>query len=90
MITGNRHYLRQVDQQLRMTHDPEANAAFIYVVDDIAPGEVAQTRLLHHDTPHASVICHYDSEKRLLGIELLGFSYLVPEAVVTRVDPNKG
>jgi len=68
-----------------MTHDSVADAAFIYVADPIRPGGVAQTRMLHHYTPDASVHVHFDADNRLLGIEFLGFSRLVPDEVSQRV-----
>ena len=69
-----------------MTHDPEADAAYIYIADPIAPGGVAQSRILDHHTPGASVTLDFDADNRLLGIELLGVSRLVPADVARRVS----
>ena len=68
-----------------MSHDAEADAAYIYVADPIARGCVARSKVLDHFTPGASVILTFDSDNRLLGIELLGFSRLVPAEVLERV-----
>jgi uncharacterized protein YuzE len=73
-----------------MTHDPEADAAFVYLAESIPQGGVAQTKLLDHYTPGASVILHFDANNRLLGVELLGFSRLVPEDVARRVNGSEG
>lgn len=73
-----------------MTHDPEADAAYIYVVGSIPPGGVAQSRVLDHHTPGASVTLDFDANNRLLGIELLGFSRLVPDEVSRRVNGMDG
>lgn len=78
-----------MDQSLRMKHDAEADAAFIYVADPIGRGGVAQTKRLDHLTPGSSVIAHFDADNRLVGVELLGFSRLVPEAVRQRVTSDE-
>ena len=87
---SKRRYRQAVEQRLRMTHDPEADAAYIYVADAIAAGGVAVSKPLDHHTPGASVVMDFDSDNRLLGIELLGFSRLVPGEVVRRVSGEKG
>lgn len=73
-----------------MTHDPEADAAYIYVAEAIPPGGVAQSKPLDHYTPGASVVLDFDRDNRLLGIELLGFSRLVPDEVLRRVGGDGG
>lgn len=73
-----------------MTHDPEADAAYIYLSDPIEPGGVSQSRVLDHYTTGASVTLDFDGDNRLLGIELLGFSLLVPTDVVRRVNEVGG
>jgi uncharacterized protein YuzE len=62
---------------LRMTYDPDADAAFIYVSDPIERGGVASSSVLDKFTPGASVIASFDANERLLGIELLGASRLL-------------
>ena len=54
-----------------MTYDADADAAYIYVSDSIAPGEAVTQRVVD-DTPEAEVILDFDKDDRLLGIELLG------------------
>lgn len=72
-----------------MTHDPEADAAYIYVTEAIPPGAVAESKPLDHYTPGAAVVLDFDSDNRLLGIELLGFSRLVPDDVLHRVSGDR-
>ena len=87
-VASSQHYPQPVDQRIRITHNAEADAAYIYVADPIAPGGVARSKLLDHFTPGASVTLDFDSDNRLLGIELLGFSRLVPAEVLERVTQN--
>lgn len=73
---------------MRLTYDPNADAAFTYVVDPIAPGEVAQTRMVDVAMREAAVIAHFDSATQLLGIEILGASRaLRPEVIAVSERP---
>ena len=69
---------------LRMTYDPDAAAAFIYISDPIERGGgVASSSVLDKFTPGASMIASFDANERLLGIELLGASRLLRPNVLT-------
>jgi len=59
---------------MRLTHDEEADAAYIYLVDEIARGEVAASRLARIPLEGASLSVDFDAHGRLLGIEVLGAS----------------
>ena len=67
---------------MRITYDEEADAAYIYLVATIGRGEVAGGTACKTDLEHASVVLDFDTEGKLLGIELLGVSHaLRPEGV---------
>lgn len=66
-----------------MTYDADADAAYIYVTDPIAPGEAVRQAILD-DTPLMSVIVDFDADDRLLGIELLGVSRLLRSDALPR------
>ncbi len=59
---------------MRFTYDKDADAAYIYLVAAIAPGEVTQTRHCLVDMHLAAVNLDFDSEGNILGIEILGAS----------------
>jgi uncharacterized protein YuzE len=59
---------------VRMTHDAAANAAYIYLVDEIARGEVTYSRVADIPMDNAAITVDFDAEGRVLGIELLGAS----------------
>jgi uncharacterized protein YuzE len=70
------------ERLLRMTYDPDADAAYIHVTNPIGRGEAAQGAVLDHYFDAASVSVDLDHDNKLLGIELLGVSRLLrPEAV---------
>jgi uncharacterized protein YuzE len=71
-----------IERLLRMTYDPDADAAYIYVTDPIGRGDAAGGAVLDHNFDSASVNVDLDDQNRLLGIELLGVSRLLrPEAL---------
>jgi uncharacterized protein YuzE len=61
-------------RDVRMTHDADANAAYIYLVDEIARGEIAHSRVADIPMDNATITVDFDAEGRVLGIELLGAS----------------
>jgi uncharacterized protein YuzE len=65
---------------MRVTYDPAADAAYVYLVDRIAPGE-AKRQVMALD---GSVVLDLDSEGRLLGVEVLAAKQLLrPETIET-------
>ncbi|MFG2844183.1 DUF2283 domain-containing protein [Kitasatospora sp. NPDC048296] len=52
---------------MRVEYDASANMAYIYLLDKINPGEAVQQVIAGEDT---TAILDYDSQGRLLGIEL--------------------
>ena len=58
---------------LRVTYDPKARAAYIYLTGTIGPGEAKRTV-----TATPDINLDFDAEGRLIGIELLSPSLLHP------------
>lgn len=66
-------------KSFKLTYDREVDAAYIYIAD-IAPGEVANT-VTYDDMPtsvHGDVNLDFDRNGKLLGIEILGASKILP------------
>jgi uncharacterized protein YuzE len=57
-----------------MTHDSEANAAYICLVEKIDRGEVARSCVADIPMDNAAITIDFDAEGRVLGIEVLGAS----------------
>ena len=57
-----------------MTHDSEANAAYIYMVEEIDRGEVARSCVADIAMDNAAITIDFDAEGRVFGIEVLGAS----------------
>ncbi len=70
---------------MRVTYDEVADAAYIYVVDSVAPGTVANTSICSTPLKGTSVNVDFDREGRLLGIELLGARSLLGDEVIAHL-----
>jgi uncharacterized protein YuzE len=67
-------------KSFRVTRDTEADAACIYL-SPIVAGGVSQTITV--DVPHGSINLDIDSDGRVIGIEILHASAVLPESVVS-------
>ena len=61
---------------LRVTLDDEADAAYIYTDNGVAAGGVAMTVEL--DYPSAMINVDFDSDGRVLGVEIIGAGSTLP------------
>ncbi len=76
---------------LRVTYDPEADAAYVYLTDHIADGGVAYTASV--DAPDLRDGVHVDVNHagEVVGIELLGAALLSPHLRrLLRAVPENG
>jgi uncharacterized protein YuzE len=62
---------------MRVTYDPAADAAYIYVTEN-REGGVAASRVVDQAMDRASVHVEFDNRNRLIGIEVLGASRGLP------------
>jgi len=71
---------------MKLTYDPTADAAYLYVVDKIAPGAAVETRL--PDVPLKDSIFAFDFDVNgcLLGIEILGASRVLSPETLRRAQ----
>ena len=66
---------------MRVTYDKEADAAYIYL-KKISPGEVKQTVELKEN-----IVLDFNSERKIIGIEILSASKVVPKGIFKRKQP---
>ena len=70
-----------------MTYDSEANAAYIYLVEEIDRGEAVRSCVADIAMDNAAITIDFDAEERVLGIEVLGASHaLRPETIRAAAD----
>lgn len=68
---------------MRVEHDRENDVAYVYLVEEIAPGE-AKTQILVEDPElRGEVILDLDEHGRLLGIEVIGASAILSPETLT-------
>lgn len=73
---------------MRYTYDSEADAIFIYLVDEIGGGEVARSAWVPLRMSGASITASVDADGNALGIEFLGASHLfTAEALAAFAQP---
>jgi uncharacterized protein YuzE len=73
---------------MRISYDPEADAAYIRVVDPIENGEAVRQVTVPNGETSAEFILDFDSGGSLLGIEVLGArSGLRPETIAQAERP---
>lgn len=75
---------------MRLTHDEEADAAYVYLVDEIARGEVAASRVAAIPLENASLTVDFDANGRVLGIEVLGASRVLRPETIQAADDITG
>lgn len=73
---------------LRLAYDADANAAYIYVKDALAPGEVIRSEVCDVDIKETAIVLQFDAEDRLVGIEILGARKLLPREVLGDDTPR--
>jgi uncharacterized protein YuzE len=61
-----------------MTYDPDADAAYIYVVDEIAAGGVAKTVPVDPTEVGGMINLDFDDQGHLVGVEILDASKYLP------------
>lgn len=68
---------------MRVTYDGQVNAAYIYL-QPIGPGEVKRTHVCGSETdgPARDVNLDFDSQGRLIGVEVLYASHRLPKAFI--------
>ncbi|MBM4116986.1 DUF2283 domain-containing protein [bacterium] len=64
---------------MRITYDPKTDAAYIYLEDKIGPSGVARTYPCDPKGVNGQINLDFDSEGRLLGIEILDARRKLPE-----------
>jgi uncharacterized protein YuzE len=75
------------NHSLLLTHDPRADAAFLYLRHPITRGDVVRAEVPAIETPpRSSIILNFDEYDRLLSIEVLGASKLLPPELLQPVE----
>ena len=67
------------NRSLLLTHDPVADVAYLYLRHPIDRGDIFRSEVADIETPpRTSIILSFDEYDRLITIEILGASRLLP------------
>jgi uncharacterized protein YuzE len=72
---------------MRVTYDPEADAAFVYLTK-IGAGGAASSQMLDRYIDQGAIIAVFDHDEHLVGIEVLGASRVLPREVLDAERPG--
>lgn len=73
---------------MRLTYDAEANAAYLYVVEAIAPGQAsAQQHSVLTPDGRGELVFDDDQDGHLLGMEVLQAEAVLSAEVLRRAEP---
>ena len=75
---------------MRLTYDPAADAAFVYLVDGIRPGQAPRSLMCDLEIREGAVILLLDNDDHLLGLEVLGASRLLPADLLASAPRGDG
>lgn len=70
---------------MRLTYDDVADAAYVYLVDAIAPGGVARTAASMIELDMAFIAFDFNSDGKVLGLEILGASRLLADETLKAI-----
>ena len=67
---------------MRLTYDVDADAALVELGDPIAPGGAPLSQMCDFEVREGAVILLFDQDERLVGVEILGASRVLPQRVI--------
>jgi uncharacterized protein YuzE len=71
---------------MKITIDFQADAAFIFINDEIPPGGAPRSEICDFEIKDGAVILLFSPEDRLVGLEILGASRLLPLEVLEKAS----
>jgi uncharacterized protein YuzE len=75
---------------VRLTYDAEADAAFVYLVDRIGPGEAPRSIMCDLEIEQGAVILLLNKHDQVVGVEVLGASRLLPPEILESAKRGDG
>ncbi|GAB3874500.1 hypothetical protein GCM10029964_016570 [Kibdelosporangium lantanae] len=72
---------------MRITFDPEADAAYVEFVADVRDGEAVTQIVVEDSRIRGEVVLDLDVDGRLLGVEILGVSDVLRPETVAGAEP---
>jgi uncharacterized protein YuzE len=70
---------------MRITFDPEVDAAYVYLQNDIAHGTAVENVVVERDGK-GDLVLDFDADGYLLGIEIMGATGLVHNSILAAAE----
>jgi uncharacterized protein YuzE len=70
---------------MRMTFDPDANAAYFYIEDEISPGAAIENVVVERASK-GDIVLDFDANGYLLGVEIIGATGLLHGPVLSKAE----
>ena len=70
---------------MRMTFDPDADAAYFYIGDEIADGAAIDNVVVERDGK-GDIVLDFDANGYLLGVEIIGAAGLLHGSVLSTAE----
>lgn len=68
---------------MRWEHDPHVDAAYLHLAESVSEGEaITQVTVQPPREGHGELVLDFDRQGRLVGIEVLGVSTLLPPGIL--------
>ncbi|MCX4688723.1 DUF2283 domain-containing protein [Kitasatospora purpeofusca] len=80
-----RHEQEEEVVPLRGTYDAEADAAKLYLVDEMRAGEATTQVVVDVPEGVGEIVLDFDSAGKLLGVEVLGASHLLRDSLIAKL-----
>jgi uncharacterized protein YuzE len=71
---------------LRIIHDGVADSATVYLTEASTVGKSVRSEVCEVDPDRCAVVLDFDAQNKLLAIELLGASRLLPDETLTQLS----
>lgn len=71
---------------MNVRYDPVADAAFIYLTEAIPAGGAPKSHICDLEIENGSVILLFSPDDRLVDLEILGASRILPSEVLARSE----
>jgi uncharacterized protein YuzE len=78
------------EERVRLVYDSTADAASIYLLDTIQDGGTARSHVCDVEMTGCSITLDFDSEDKLVGIEVLGATKLLPSSLLSDEGAGAG
>lgn len=70
---------------MRITFDPEADAAYVYLADEIASGAAVENLVVDR-SGKGEIVLDFDARGHLLGVEIIGAGALLDPTALSSAD----